>query len=370
MDNFNNFFDEQNNAGDPKTPVYHTHDPKGKKSKSNFVVIFCIVMTVMMCILVVVNVIVLASMKETIAEEYAATMASEMRKQYEDAINEVIANSDIKNDVINKTANQVLNSLGTTIGEAASPYSVSVARLYLTSGNESGIGTGFLITDSTDDAPERYLLTNAHCARTVVRTLVSSGGFPFGGGTYRYEWASFNIKAVFEGDTEQYTAEVFAYGAYTDSSISIAAENDQPDLAILKITGTQPDNEKHPALRLSKSDDDVSRGTPVAVIGNPEGIGSVNSITSGTVSCTGISYKNWGSGTFIMTDAAINGGNSGGPVLDRRGLVVGVVESKLADDSIDNMGFALSAGTIYDFIKWVEDDKGITLNCNYGVASE
>ena len=48
------------------------------------------------------------------------------------------------------------------------------------------------------------------------------------------------------------------------------------------------------------------------------------------------------------------GGNSGGPMVNILGKVVGIVESKLADDTIDNMGFALSADTIRDFIKWAQ----------------
>lgn len=49
-------------------------------------------------------------------------------------------------------------------------------------------------------------------------------------------------------------------------------------------------------------------------------------------------------------------------MVDILGSVVGIVESKLVDESIDNMGFALSAGTIMDFIEWAEKSENNILN--------
>ena len=62
-----------------------------------------------------------------------------------------------------------------------------------------------------------------------------------------------------------------------------------------------------------------------------------------------------------MTDAAVNGGNSGGPMIDILGNVVGIVESKLVDESIDNMGFALSVSTIRDFVDSVSQFHNLNL---------
>ena len=172
------------------------------------------------------------------------------------------------------------------------------------------------------------------------------------------------------GDNNVYRLEIVAYGAYTGDYL--AAENDQPDLALLRIVGVQqqatvvntnqPSNEEHPSLKIAYNDSVVERGMDVALVGNPQGMGDGNSIAIGVVSQTGITISSWGSGKFVMTDAAINGGNSGGPMVNGLGTVVGVVESKIVSEKIENMGFALSAGTLHDFLGWAETENSITLN--------
>ena len=349
MDDFNNFFDDQRETQPQHTPVYHTPEPKNH-NKLNAVTIICIVVAAVMCVVVLVNVIVLASMKQSIAEEYAASISESMKEQYRNAIDETLSETDIVEDITDQALQEALEKLNYAVGQVADKYcSASVARLYMytDSSSEYHVGSGFLITDTdSTGTTQRYLLTNAHCARYAAKTRV--GGMGFG---YTYSWASYkSIVAIFDGEETQYNVEIVAYGAYDDSKLT--AENDQADIAILRIKGTQPSNEAHPSLQIATTD--VRRGDPVALIGNPEGIGEKNSITSGSVSQPDITLSSWGAGTFIMTDAAVNGGNSGGPMVNILGKVVGIVESKLADDTIDNMGFALSADTIRDFISWAQ----------------
>lgn len=351
MDDFNNFFDDQRETQPQHTPVYHTPEPKNH-NKLNAVTIICIVVAAVMCVVVLVNVIVLASMKQSIAEEYAASISESMKEQYRNAIDETLSETDIVEDITDQALQEALEKLNYAVGQVADKYcSASVARLYMytDSSSEYHVGSGFLITDTdSTGTTQRYLLTNAHCARYVAETRVGGIGF---GSRYTYSWASYkSIVAIFDGEETQYNVEIVAYGAYDDSKLT--AENDQADIAILRIKGTQPSNEAHPSLQIATTD--VRRGDPVALIGNPEGIGEKNSITSGSVSQPDITLSSWGAGTFIMTDAAVNGGNSGGPMVNILGKVVGIVESKLADDTIDNMGFALSADTIRDFVSWAQ----------------
>lgn len=374
MDDFNNFFDDQRNSQPEHTPVYHTPSPKNNKLGP--VGILCVVLAVVMCVVVLVNVIVLASLKQTIAEEYAASISADMREQYINAINEALKNTDVVEDVTNAATQKALEALNSSVGKVANEKSASVARLYMykdsnvnpSTTSYNGIASGFLVTDYTDEKPYRYLLTNAHCVRYEASKTQQSG-YPFGAGRITYEWASYGtIICMFDGDTSNYyKLEVVAYGAYQGDHLD--AESDDPDIALLRVVGKvsgsgtvsgQPSNTDHPSLKLALSD--AQRGSDVALIGNPEGVGTTNSISVGTISQTGITISSWGSGTFVMTDAAVNGGNSGGPMINEAGFVVGIVESKLVDESIDNMGFALSVSTIRDFVSSVSDKKNLNLS--------
>lgn len=374
MDDFNNFFDDQRNSQPEHTPVYHTPSPKNNKLGP--VGILCVVLAVVMCVVVLVNVIVLASLKQTIAEEYAASISADMREQYINAINEALKNTNVVEDVTNAATQKALEALNSSVGKVANEKSPSVARLYMykdananpSTTSYNGIASGFLVTDYTDETPYRYLLTNAHCVRYEA-SRTQQFGYPFGAGRITYEWASYGtIICMFDGDTSNYyKLEVVAYGAYKGDHLD--AESDDPDIALLRVVGKvsgsgtvsgQPSNTDHPSLKLALSD--AQRGSDVALIGNPEGVGTTNSVSVGTISQTGITISSWGSGTFVMTDAAVNGGNSGGPMINEAGFVVGIVESKLVDESIDNMGFALSVSTIRDFVSSVSKKKNLNLS--------
>lgn len=374
MDDFNNFFDDQRNSQPEHTPVYHTPSPKNNKLGP--VGILCVVLAVVMSVVVLVNVIVLASLKQTIAEEYAASISADMKEQYINAVNEALKDSDIVDDVTNAATQKALEALNSSVGKIANEKSASVARLYMykdaninpSTTSYSGIASGFLITDTdSSGSTKRYMLTNAHCVR--YEATKTQQYYPYGMGRVSYEWASYGtIICMFDGDTSNYyKLEIVAYGAYQGDHLD--AESDDPDIALLRIVGKvsgsstvsgQPSNADHPSLKIASSD--VQRGSEVALIGNPEGVGTTNSISVGTVSQTGITISGWGSGKFVMTDAAVNGGNSGGPMIDTLGNVVGIVESKLVDESIDNMGFALSVSTIKDFVNTVSVAKNLNLS--------
>lgn len=380
MDDFNNFFDDQrnDNNGD-RTPIYHTPEPNKDDNKKSTILGICIAISVIMCIVVIVNVLVLASLKNQIASEYAASLSQKANEEYSAAINGILSNSDITKDIKDAATEQVVSQMSSSVGTIANVASNSVARIYMykspTDQSDAGLASAFLITDSVDGS-ERYLITNAHCVR-YVKPIEVIQNRPWGGSYVQltgYEWASYGkIIGYFEGEEEEYNMEIVAYGYYdpgTDSTYGYdlttywgleKINGDQPDLAILKIKGTQPDNTKHPSLKVVSNDNSPSRGADIAVIGNPQGVGTTNSIAIGVISQTGVEIQSWGAGTFYLTDAAINGGNSGGPMINQNGNVVGVVESKLVSTSIENMGFVLDAKTINNFISWVQTKYSITI---------
>ena len=115
--------------------------------------------------------------------------------------------------------------------------------------------------------------------------------------------------------------------------------SDEPsDLALLKVEGSNL-----PALVLGDSDA-VRVGDVVLAVGNPLGVGQT--VTSGIVSAKGRStYAGDGSyEDFLQTDAPINQGNSGGPLVNTRGELVGI-NSQILSPSGGNIGigFAIPA---------------------------
>jgi serine protease Do len=89
------------------------------------------------------------------------------------------------------------------------------------------------------------------------------------------------------------------------------------DVAILQVKSLQP----LPTVKLGDSDT-VRVGDPVIAIGNPLGLGG--SVSAGIVSGLNRDIRTTPFDDFIQTDAAINHGNSGGPLFNMQGLVVGI----------------------------------------------
>ncbi|HOX51490.1 MAG TPA: trypsin-like peptidase domain-containing protein, partial [Fibrobacteria bacterium] len=114
------------------------------------------------------------------------------------------------------------------------------------------------------------------------------------------------------------------------------------DLALIKIdaSGLTP-------FKLQKS------GTPdvggdVYAIGAPESAELSQSLTKGVVS--GIRTTESGA-KLIQTDASVNPGNSGGALVDPKGVVRGVVSSKLAGFGVEGVAFGIPAYEILDRLK-------------------
>jgi S1-C subfamily serine protease len=106
------------------------------------------------------------------------------------------------------------------------------------------------------------------------------------------------------------------------------------DLAILRVRAAKP----LPALPIGRSDD-LLLGEPVLVIGNPGGL--AHTVTTGIVSGLGRVAATPGGllAGAIQTNAAINGGNSGGPMINALGQQIGVINSK--QNGADSIGFAI-----------------------------
>ncbi|WP_261507752.1 trypsin-like peptidase domain-containing protein [Burkholderia multivorans] len=97
---------------------------------------------------------------------------------------------------------------------------------------------------------------------------------------------------------------------------TVVAVDPQSDVAVLRIDGT-----RLPYVPLAEATR-VRAGEPVMTIGAPDGAG--NTVTAGIVSATPRRLPDGSAFPFLQTDIAVNPDNSGGPVFDRAGNVVGI----------------------------------------------
>ena len=104
------------------------------------------------------------------------------------------------------------------------------------------------------------------------------------------------------------------------------------DVALVRI----PTVANLPDAPLGNSDD-LRAGEWVCAIGNP--LGYVHSVTVGVVSFIGRKLFDLSLDEYIQTDAAINFGNSGGPLINARGEVVGI--NSAISSKASSIGFAM-----------------------------
>jgi hypothetical protein len=118
------------------------------------------------------------------------------------------------------------------------------------------------------------------------------------------------------------------------------------DLALVKAASPTPDF-RFPHLSLVDASL-VHQGETVLAVGNP-GDAMLFSVTKGILSAVG-KFSGAGPGTWIQTDAAINPGSSGGPLLNVQGKVIGLNTQKLVRKNVEGIGFALSSSDLLNLL--------------------
>jgi serine protease Do len=177
----------------------------------------------------------------------------------------------------------------------------------------SAQGTGFMINS------DGYLITNAHVLADSSGNLAS------------------NIQAI-TSDQTSHNAQFIGYDANLD-------------IALLKISG------QYTPLKLGNSSN-VEIGEKVIAIGNP--LGLQFSVSEGIVSAIDRQGSN-GLNYYIQTDAALNPGNSGGPLINQNGEVIGINNFKVSGG--ENLGFALESNYIKQAINKITQQNlnGVSL---------
>jgi serine protease Do len=118
----------------------------------------------------------------------------------------------------------------------------------------------------------------------------------------------------------------------------LKAIDDKMDLAMIKIDK----GELIPAQLGDVSD--IQVGETVIAIGTPLSLTLRNSATKGMIS--GINRSIQGDYRFIQSDTAINGGNSGGPLVNMKGKVIGINSVKYSGTGVEGMSFSIPIDTV------------------------
>ncbi len=168
--------------------------------------------------------------------------------------------------------------------------------------SQSSAGSGFIIS------ADGYIVTNNHVISGVdsITVMLESG--------------------------ENCVAYLIGADAYTD-------------IAVLKIEA-----EGLQAVELGDSDR-VEVGEAAIAIGNPTGQ-LMGSVTAGVIS--GVDRNilvNNHVMTLLQTDAAVNQGNSGGPLINEYGQVVGVISAKLSSSTYEGLGFAIPINAVRPIVE-------------------
>ncbi len=133
---------------------------------------------------------------------------------------------------------------------------------------------------------------------------------------------------------------------------TVVQTDEARDLALLKI-----DLKNLPAVRFAPSSE-LKQGARVAALGAP--LGLEGSVTEGIISAV---EREVAGKKYLQVDAALNEGNSGGPVIDEQGRVVGVATAVVKE--AQNVGFAVPSDAAIAFLQ----EAGVVLNLPLGLQA-
>jgi serine protease Do len=211
-------------------------------------------------------------------------------------------------DVVSKVSPAVVQIIVSGYGPSEDHGHTDTARIV----RQHAIGTGIIVD------PDGYIMTNAHVVEGAQR-----------------------IKVILPPPAVDSPLALQSIHAGQILEARLLGTHKQSDLALLKI-----DARTLPAVSLG-GDVRVRQGELVFAIGTPEGLR--NTVTMGVVSSLARQLDPDNPMVYIQTDAALNPGNSGGPLVDIDGNVIGINTLMLSEGGgSEGLGFAIPAA-IVDF---------------------
>lgn len=189
------------------------------------------------------------------------------------------------------------------------------------------IGTGFIVNS------DGLVITNNHVVGTFSRVTVT----------------------LFDGDE----VEGYVLGRHYDKDIALIKINPGTTVPTFKLGGSIgiDSGRKLPTVPLGDSDG-VRQGSDIWAMGYARGsvLTGEATVTKGIVSA----LRNFREGKYIQTDAALNPGNSGGPLINTNGEVIGINNFRIAGS--EGIGLALAINEVKPFI------PGLATGEDFGIA--
>ena len=223
------------------------------------------------------------------------------------------------------------------------------------------------------------------------KTVISSGNFGpsffgYGNGNNKYTTKGAGSGVIVASDSD----EIFILTNYhvventtelsvkfiDDESIDakVKGVSERKDIAVVSVKKSDMKKSTLESIKVATlgSSDELRVGNGIIAIGNALGYGQ--SVTTGVVSALNREVANDENGQeMIQIDAAINGGNSGGALLNSKGEVVGINTAKYSSSgyssnaSIEGMGFAIPISDVEDLIKDLINGKNDEGNLLIGI---
>ena len=208
--------------------------------------------------------------------------------------------------VVSKVSPAVVQIVVTGYGPSEEHGHTETARIV----RQHAIGTGIIVD------PDGYIMTNAHVVEGAQR-----------------------IKVILPPPASDSPIELQPIHAGQIMEAQLLGTHKQSDLALLKVDAT------HLPVAPLRSDVRVRQGELVFAIGTPEGLR--NTVSMGVVSSLARQLDPDKPMVYIQTDAALNPGNSGGPLVDIDGNVIGINTLMLSEGGgSEGLGFAIPAAIV------------------------
>lgn len=219
------------------------------------------------------------------------------------------------------TSELVENSISSSVDKV---YDSTVVVIASANGKQISTGTGFIYKENDGKS---YIMTNNHVIDGAT-----------------------DVAIEFNDGSDRVKADIVGGDEYADIAVLTIANDDG-----------------YKAVEIGDSDS-LKLGDTIFTVGSPMGVNYKGTVTKGILSgkdrMVEVSISNSSSSDYYMRviqiDAAVNPGNSGGPLCDVSGNVIGIISLKIVQSEVEGMGFAIPIEDAIKYANIIEDGGEIT----------